>query len=231
MAFVVAVEGVDGAGKSSVIKELGKKLKEAKLKYAVVPYIPPGLLRQAVLEDEDLTSFERLLLYRVAAEKVWRSIDAFKQTVDVVLLDRGPDSFLAYQGFGDGYLAEILKLDEMFGSARRPDLSIILTVSLETSLARRRTRNQLPDMIEQRKTEFFERVIEGFRDLTQKSPILLDAVSTGAAKNVFHYDPHHRVIFLIGDASSLSRVSVNAEQALTDVVADTWSAIKIALEK
>lgn len=168
MGRLFILEGIDGCGKTTQLRAITQALVDEGITFKVQSMLPEGSIRQIVLFDTSLSPMQRLLLYKVAAEtarlQVLRAMDQF----DVVLIDRGPDSFVAYQGWGDGLLSDVLTLNQLFPGFPRPDLVFFLDVSVETSQARVRQARAELDVFEKRSTAFFERVRAGFIDQCTK---------------------------------------------------------------
>jgi dTMP kinase len=102
-AMLITVEGLDGAGKSTLIAELSKALD------AVVLREPGGvevserirsLLADASLEVDPRA--EALLYAAARAQLVAERLRPLLEAGKTVLLDRFVDSSLAYQGAGRG---------------------------------------------------------------------------------------------------------------------------------
>ncbi len=93
----------------------------------------------------------------------------------IVLCDRFTDSTIVYQGAGRGVdEGTIRKLHTIACGAVYPDLTLLIDVDLETSLARARSRNLATASGETRLDEesyaFFERVRDGYRQLAALEP-------------------------------------------------------------
>ncbi len=120
---------------------------------------------------------ETLLHFAARAEHVERTIRPALAAGMWVVCDRFADSTMAYQGYGlGGDRAAISALTGMLGV--RPDLTLVLDVSVETSVARLRGRGGAADRYESLGEAFFARIREGFRAIAAAEPercILIDA--------------------------------------------------------
>ncbi len=169
-AKFITVEGLEGCGKSSVIRFLKEFLKKNKFKVKI--YREPGStkigekIRRILLDKKHiaLSPHTELLLYLAARaqlieEKFQKDLSKF----DIIICDRFYDSTLAYQGYalGLGGIAE--KSVKMFSLGIRPDLTLYLDVAVERGLARLKKR----DRIESRPLSFHKKLREGFLRLAK----------------------------------------------------------------
>ena len=103
-----------------------------------------------------------------------------------VLSDRFSDSTLAYQGYGRGLpLDDLRQMNEFACEGLKPDLTLLLDVSPETSCARMRKREAATDTeadrIEKAGDEFHARLRAGFAELAKMEPdriVTIDANGT-----------------------------------------------------
>jgi dTMP kinase len=149
--WLVVLEGIDGAGKSTVLRRLADHSRELGL----VPVLsfeptrgPWGMkLRQSMI-DGRLTLEEELGLFlKDRAEHVENVIRPALQAGKVVLLDRYYLSTSAYQGARGADPEEILAENERF--APRPDLVLLLDFDPTAGLERIRARGDAPNTFEQ----------------------------------------------------------------------------------
>ena len=162
------LEGIDGCGKTTQLRAITQALIDEGITFKVQSMLPEGSIRQIVLFDPSLSPMQRLLLYKVAAETARLQVLRAMEQVEVVLIDRGPDTFVAYQGWGDGLLSEVQALNQLFPAFPKADLVFFLDVSVETSQARVRQAREELDVFEKRSTAFFENVRAGFIDQLDK---------------------------------------------------------------
>ena len=166
------LEGIDGCGKTTQLRAITQALIDEGITFKVQSMLPEGSIRQIVLFDPSLSPMQRLLLYKVAAETARLQVLRAMEQFQVVLIDRGPDSFVAYQGWGDGLLTEVQALNQLFPAFPKADLVFFLDVSVETSQARVRQAREELDVFEKRSAAFFERVRAGFLDQFQQHSLL-----------------------------------------------------------
>ena len=147
---LVVVEGVDGAGKSSVLKRLAAFCLERNLACVVSrePTDGPwGKRIRASAETGRLPLEEELELFvRDRKEHVEGLILPALTRGAVVLLDRYYFSTAAYQGARGANPEEVLLANERF--APEPDLVLLLDCPPEITMERIRKRGSVPDEFE-----------------------------------------------------------------------------------
>ncbi len=182
----ISIEGIEGAGKSTIVKRLAKAIRSRGLE--VVETFEPGdteagaRIRQILLDPElkGLSPLTELLLYFAdRAEHVQKVIKPALKEGKVVLCDRFMDSTFAYQGYGRGLDLEALyRLNEIATGGLKPDLTVLLDLDVKTGLGRNRKTGK-DDRFEQESLEFHQRVREGFLELARKEPerfVVVDAM-------------------------------------------------------
>ncbi|MCA1712848.1 MAG: dTMP kinase [Actinobacteria bacterium] len=173
----VALEGGEGAGKSTQARLLATWLEEQG--HEVVLTREPGAtaagqrIRDLLLDPATggLAPRAEALLYAAdRAQHVAGVVLPALRRGAVVITDRFVDSSLAYQGAGRQLERdEVAKLSRWATEGLRPDLTLLLDVEPEVGLARARGEGA-PDRIEQESLAFHRRVREGFLDLAQLEP-------------------------------------------------------------
>ncbi|MEW6237284.1 MAG: dTMP kinase [Candidatus Omnitrophota bacterium] len=190
--YFITVEGIEGAGKTTIVKRLTNLLQE--MGHPCVSCREPGgteaaeLIRNLLLDASiPLYPETELLLMEAARAQLMReivlpSLEAGK----IVLLDRHGDSTLAYQGFGRGLEADsILWLNRFAANRRSPDLTLLLDVDVRMGLARTRKRNSpsaASDRFESETIEFLERARQGFLSMARNEPERFCVVSTNVGE-------------------------------------------------
>jgi dTMP kinase len=192
----LALEGVDGAGKTGAAKALAAALQQAGC--AVLPTREPGgtpeglALRGLLLAEAGHgwePGAELLLMTAARIQHVRRVIAPAVAAGTVVLCDRFVGSTLAYQGAGRGLPSElILGLHRDLVGDLWPDLTILLDIDPARSLERARAR-QAASATDEGKFEsldlaFHRRVRESFLEQARRRPrttLVIDAARDEAA--------------------------------------------------
>jgi dTMP kinase len=178
----ITIEGTEGAGKTTQTRRLGAALEATGLPVLATrePGGAPGAerLRGLLLAGDVEWSLpaEVLLHFAARAEHVEKTVRPALQAGSWVLCDRFADSTMVYQGEGQGAdRAMIATLTTMLGLV--PDLTLVLDVSVETSLARLAARGTPADRYERLGRAFFTRIRNGFRAVAEAAPercVLID---------------------------------------------------------
>lgn len=161
---------------------LGNWLRERGIE--VVETVEPGgtaigqQIRKILLDpaNADIRPRTELLLYFASrAQNVDEVIRPALDSGRVVLCDRFTDSTLVYQGAGRGIDAGVvLDLDRIACRGLKPDVTFLIDIDLDTSLARAKRRNERVGSAESRIDEesaaFHERVRQGYLALAKSEP-------------------------------------------------------------
>lgn len=161
----LAFEGLDGSGKSTLIKALAQELLR-RGKEVLVTREPGGTplgeeIRGLLLEagPRAPTARAELLLYEAArAQHVDQVIRPALAQNKWVLCDRFTSSTLAFQCGGRGLPeAQVEPLNHFATQGLEPELTVFLDVTVGTSVSRRAHRETV-DRFEMEKEEFHQRV-------------------------------------------------------------------------
>ena len=168
---LLALEGIDGCGKSTqaeaLAAALGARLTHepgatpvgaALRQILLVPDSPPVSLRaEALLMAADRAEHVALLLAPALAAGEW------------VVSDRYSGSTLAYQGYGRGLdVAELRRVVEWAADGVAADLSIVIDVPVP--VAQSRLAQSAPDRLERLGPAFAQLVRDGFLALAAADP-------------------------------------------------------------
>jgi dTMP kinase len=167
---LITVEGLDGAGKTTLIAGLSAALD------ALVLREPGGVevseRIRTLLKDPALAIDPRAeaLLYAAArAQLVAEELRPLLDAGTTVLLDRFVDSSLAYQGAGRGLgVEEIRALNEFATGGLRPDRTLLLRIDPAEGLARIADRPS--DRLERSGQAFFAAIAEAYDALAAAEP-------------------------------------------------------------
>jgi dTMP kinase len=171
---LVTFEGIEAAGKSTLIATLAERLRNTG-EDVLVTREPGGTLLgdslRALFVDSayqiDAVA-EVMLLNASRAQLVAELIQPALHAGRSILCDRFFDATVAYQGFGRGLDVESL-LELCLLATRRiaPDLTFLIDVPVEVSAARVRARGQA-DRVEREGLAFHGRVREGYLQLARR---------------------------------------------------------------
>lgn len=178
-AKFISIEGVEGAGKSTVIKFVEKYLQQAG-KTVVLTREPGGTMlaekmRQLLLfpdiNEVIVPETELLLMFAGRAQHLQHCILPALAAGKWVVSDRFVDASYAYQGGGRAMNpALIADLDKHIVGKNYPDLTLLLDVSPEIGFQRTSNRRDGKDRIEQEKIDFFERVRASYLQRAEHDP-------------------------------------------------------------
>ena len=189
----ITLDGIDGAGKSTnlaVMKAWFEKHKLPVLFTREPGGTPAGeALREILLNPATQVSLrtETLLMFAARQQHLETVILPALKNGTHVVSDRFTDATFAYQGGGRGVpLQDIATLEHWVQGDFRPDLTLLLDVPLEVSMARiNQTREK--DRFEQEEAEFFNRVREVYLQRANEQPeryaVIDSSQSLDAVKN------------------------------------------------
>ena len=104
----------------------------------------------------------------------------------IVLCDRHTDSSVAYQGYGRGLnIAQINMLNNLATGNKKPDLTLVFDVDIETSMQRV---GKEKDRMESAGNEFFNRVRNGYLELAKLEPNRIKVVDSTKSIELVHKD-------------------------------------------
>ena len=145
----ITFEGMDGSGKTTQMHRLAERLRS--LGRTVLETVEPGgppiaqKIRRILLDsaNQELSPTTEILLYFASrAQNVDEWIGPALSRGEIVLSDRFTDSSLVYQGVGRGLgIDTVAELERIACRGLKPDLTILVDVDAEASLARARSRN------------------------------------------------------------------------------------------
>ena len=186
----ITFEGSEGCGKSTQVRRLTSRLEKEGVPFLITRE-PGGTaigesireLLQFAPQSASMTAETELLVFEASrAQRVREVIKPALKSGSCIIADRFFDSTTVYQGVAR-------KLDEKTVSALNlfavgdciPDITFVLDVDLKTAQSRMKAPRR-PDRMEMQPEDFYERVIEGYRNLAKNEPkriVLIDG-STSA---------------------------------------------------
>lgn len=166
----IAIEGPDGAGKTTLLAGLASRLKGEGIEHVSVrePGGTPAAeyARQGAFDPTlEASPLAELFFFLAArADLVAKVINPALQNGSIVLSDRFELSTYAYQVKGRGLPADaVLAANALATGGLKPDLTLILDLTMEQARARRSERGGELDRLELESSEFHVRVMEAFR--------------------------------------------------------------------
>lgn len=177
--ILITLEGPDGAGKTSVLKNILPELE--KMKQEVVATREPGgvriaeEIRQIILstENREIDSKTELMLFAAARrlhmqEKMLPALREGK----LVIVDRFIDSSVAYQGYGRGLGVEVVNwLNEFATDGLKPDLTLYFDIDTDLALARiMKNRLEEVNRLDLERAEMHRKVRQGYLEIVAKEP-------------------------------------------------------------
>ena len=186
----ITFEGADGCGKTTQIKLLAEYLKNKG--YEVVLTREPGgkglgeKVREILLNYDGEVSdrCESFLFLADSAQNIDVIVNPAVQSGKIVLCDRHIDSTVAYQGYGRGLdLKRIKMLNDLATNGRKPDLTIVFDIDVETSMKRVGSEK---DRMESVGIEFHNKVRNGYLEIAKEEPERIKVVNAvQSIENVF----------------------------------------------
>jgi dTMP kinase len=185
----ISLEGIEGAGKSTLARALEATLTERGL--AVRLTREPGgtplaeRLRTLVLErgaERISAEAETLLMFAARAVHVENLILPALDRGEWVICDRFTDATRAYQGAGRGVdAARIARLAATVHGTLWPHRTLLLDLPVEVGLARARRRSAAGDRFEDEDRRFFERVRARYLALAASEPARMRVLDAAGA--------------------------------------------------
>jgi len=173
----IVIEGLEGAGKSTVIGVITQWLEQRGIDYITVrePGGTPlaealrGLIKQGWQENISAEA-ELMIMYAARAQLVNEVIRPALRQGQWVVGDRHDLSSQAYQGGGRQLDKDILaQLSAITLNGFKPDLTLYLDIDPRIGLARATARGEL-DRIEREEIAFFERTRARYLELADEDP-------------------------------------------------------------
>ena len=182
--ILLVVEGVDGAGKSTLVRNLANQLAH-KNREILITKEPGGselgkYLRELVqTQPVPITPMAEYLLF--AADRAQHIAQVIKPALArgaIIISDRMADSSLAYQGYGRGLDRDyIQKINAWIMQGIIPDLVFYLKLSPQQAAQRIKKRLSLT-AFEKEQEIFTERLLQGFDSIFSSRPnvVTIDAM-------------------------------------------------------
>ena len=178
--FFFVIEGIDGAGKSSIARHLHEALSPTHRDRVVHTYQPhdpsaAGLyIRDVLAKRIKASPFALALAFALnRADHLDRVVNPFLTADDqqIVICDRYLLSSLVYQSTGGLNMNDVLRLNRW---ARQPDLTIYLDVSPRQAYARMRQRPTDRELFEKNLSERAKKYQQGMALLRNKGEAIVE---------------------------------------------------------
>jgi len=204
LGLFITFEGGEGCGKSTQSRLLLKRLEQQNVP-VVLTHEPGGTalgneLRKALKRRRGSFISPQAELFLFVASRAQLVAELIRPALEedkVVICDRFTYSTLVYQGYGRGLdLTAMEMVNNMATGNLNPDLIILLDISPEQGLARKRS---LKDRFELEDLSFHRRVREGYLKMAAAEPdhwLVIDASL-----------PKGKIAEIIWDRVSQSRLS------------------------
>jgi dTMP kinase len=177
-SYFISFEGIEGAGKSTQIKNITSYLEEKD--FRVLLLREPGgtifgeKLRKAILETQaELHPLAEAHLFASARAEMIHEVILKEMAVPgtIIISDRYIDSSLAYQGMARGLGFEtILNIHQHFPLSLVPHLTLYFKIDLQTSMERQKIRNAPKDYFEAQGNDFYNNLIAGYEKSLELFP-------------------------------------------------------------
>jgi len=182
---LIAIEGLDGSGKTSVAHALEKKLTNNN--YSVVLTKEPGgtelgaMLREILhTKKQNVCDTAEFLLFAAdRAQHFQQLVIPALKAGKIVIADRLADSSLAYQGYGRGLDRSMIQSINQWAMQQvTPDVTLYLRIDPTTALNRVRRRQEALTSFEQEARDFWMRVVDGYEKIFvgRKNLVVVDAL-------------------------------------------------------
>ncbi|MEU8780894.1 dTMP kinase [Streptomyces sp. NPDC048637] len=219
--FFIALEGGDGAGKSTQVEALAEWIRSKG--HEVVVTREPGAtaigkrLRSIILDVSTSGLSDRAEALMFAADRAEHVNSIIRPALErgaVVITDRYIDSSVAYQGAGR-HLAptEIARISRWATDGLVPHLTVLLDISPETA---RERFTEAPDRLESEPAEFHQRVRAGFLTLAAADPARYLVVDAGQEPEAVTTVVRHRLDQALPLSEAELQAQAEARQAAED---------------
>ena len=196
----IALEGLEGCGKSTHTKRLGEHLN------AVITREPGGTrigsLLRAILADTENTDLDRrteaLLMAADRAQHMAEIIQPALSRGQHVVSDRSIYSTLAYQGYGRQLGTDaLLSISTWALNNRLPDM--VIYIDVPTDILNERLAKRDLDRFEREGPEFFARIAQGFTELRNADPDRWIVIDGTMSKDDVEADIRTKVLDRLGE--------------------------------
>jgi dTMP kinase len=183
---LITIEGIDGAGKTTLARgllgALGELVGEIELLREPGGVVASERMRELVKDPGvELCDRAEALLYAAArAQLVSERLVPLLEAGTWVVLDRFVDSSLAYQGAGRALGIEAVRAINLFATVGlEADRTLLLRVDPKLGRERAAGRGEAADRLELEGEEFFERIAAGYDALARAERVRVRVIDAG----------------------------------------------------
>lgn len=186
----IALEGVDGSGKTTQAARLAEALGDDTLLIREPGGTTGGERVRELLKDPevDLDPMSELLLFLAARAQLVREV--IRPALDAgrdVVCDRFSDSSVAYQGHARGLGAErVEELCELATGGLHPDVTLLLRLHPEVAAERIAAEGRAADRFEGEGMELQRLVAEGYEEIAARNPQRVRVVEASGDPDEVH---------------------------------------------
>ena len=191
----ISFEGLDFSGKSTQARRLTNRLRNPAVTHEKGPCVhflrePGGTLiseriRDVLLDKANvaLTDVAELLLFSASrAQLVAEVIRPALTRGEAIVCDRFVDSTTAYQGYGRGIPADVVRaINAAATGGTMPGLTVFIDIPVDEIGRRKMRAGQVFDRMESSGAAFYERVRTGFHEIAAAEPgrfLTIDGLKT-----------------------------------------------------
>ncbi|MDO5561668.1 MAG: dTMP kinase [bacterium] len=170
--LLITFEGGDGVGKTTQVQLLcdflQKQGKKSKIVHAVSGTRIGGKIRDILLDNgnKEMQTLTEVLLFQAARAQLYREVIApGVEKGEIILMDRGPDSSVVYQGVARGIGTTLIKkLNKISTEGIQPDVTFLLDAPAKVGLQRIQKVEEL-DRLEEAGLKFHQQVRQAYLKL------------------------------------------------------------------
>jgi len=175
--FFIVFEGIEGAGKSTLMQRLSQELKKKGIPFKTTR--EPGgphtaeVIREVILK-KDLPIEPMTELFLLMASRYENTVKVIIPALEegyIVISDRYRDSSVAYQGYGRGIPLDFIEeLNEKATLGLKPDIVFIIDISVEEMIRRIEGRGGERNRMDSQEMDFYRKARMGYLLMAREDP-------------------------------------------------------------
>lgn len=189
--ILIAVEGIDGSGKSTFAKNLANGLEIEQFPVILTKEpggTPLGKQLRNILQEKNVSVGPRaefLLFVSDRAQHFDEVVMPALKEKKIIISDRMSDSSVVYQGYGRGLDIEKLTIINTWAmQGIKPQLTFYIEVPLETAMQRIMQRKERLTSFEKESTTFAQKLLHGFKELYKNRPDVIKLDGTQSPQTI-----------------------------------------------